>query len=215
LHGRGSRGCLDKGENSVACRTVSVFFGAAEPYAVDGDNGDALFGRNFSAHGRDIVADEAHNARGIDECGLWFVFVNKLRQAGVQFYFAAPYHVYFPEVGVEAHPVQGRARRQAAADVPGEGGAPHGSVHKMQRIDDRVDHHARAAENAGALRHASRRRLAVARHVELLAFLEPYEDLFAALFEQGGVVEVLRLKGIHSIQRPCCLRMQRGLGYPH
>ena len=103
--------------------------------------------------------------------------VDQLAQGGVELLLAAVDHVHLAQVGGEAEPVKLRPGRECAANVPGIGGAADRPVNDVQGVGDGIEHHARAAEDAGALAHRPGRRSAFA--VELQGLLRPCGRLAA------------------------------------
>ena len=90
---------------------------------------------------------------------------NQFEQSGFEFLLAAEDHVHFLEVGAKTIAMQLRAAGERAANVPGVSGAADGAVDDMQRVGDRIQHHARAAEDAGALADGAGGAGLAARHV--------------------------------------------------
>ena len=135
-----------------------------------------------------VVADDAHDAGGVDKGRLGVMPVDEFGQGLVELALAAEDHVHFLEVGGKAQAVEFRPRRQGAPDVPGVGGAADGAVHQVQGIGDGVEHHPGAAEDAGPLAHRPGQALPVAVHLEGRFALAV--DLVLTFFENGVIHEL-------------------------
>ena len=146
---------------------ITVLLGALESFRVHGDHGDALFLCDRAADRFHIVADHADDAGGINKRGLGLVRVDQFTQAGAKFFLAAVDDIHLAEIGGETIAVQLRSAGERAADVPGIGGAADRPMDDVQRIGDRIEHHARTAKDAGALADGTGRAFLVARNPAL------------------------------------------------
>ncbi len=154
-----------------------------KPFGLHRQDRDALLGAHLFADALQVVADEPHDAGGVDERGLGVVPVDEFDQGLVELLFPAEDHVHFLKVGGKAQAVQLRPRRQRPPDVPGVGGAADGAVHQVQGVGDGVEHHPGAAEDAGPLAHRPGQALPVAIHLEGRFALAV--DLVLAFFKNG------------------------------
>ena len=141
----------DEAKEGVTGGLVAGPLVALEPFGLDRDHRDAVLGLDLPADRLQVVADDADDAGRVDKGRLGCMPFDQLAQGGEQLLLAAEDDVTLLQVGGEGQPVQFRAGRQRAADVPGVDRAADGPVHQVDRIGDRVEHHPRAAEHAGPL----------------------------------------------------------------
>ena len=135
----------------VARGVIAVLLRAFETFGMHAEHGNAgLFGNAF-ADGAHVVADEADDAGRINKRGLGRMMRDEFEQRGFEFFLAAEDHVHFLQVGGKTVAMQLRAAGQRAANVPGVSGAADRPVDDVQRVGNRIQHHARTAEHAGAL----------------------------------------------------------------
>ncbi len=157
---------------AVAGRPIAVLLRAAEALAMDGQGGNALLRLDPPANLLDVVADQADETGGIDERRAGMIAVDQLAQRRIELLLAAVDHVALAKVGRETHAVQFRSGGERAADVPGVRRAARRAVDEVQRVGDRIEDDARAAEDARPLAYRSRQALLFAGHGERLrAFL--------------------------------------------
>ncbi len=88
--------------------------------------------------------------------------VDELAEGFGELFLATLDHVHLAQVGRKTQAVKLRAGRKGAANVPGVSGATERTVNQVQRIGNRIQHHARTAEDAGALAHRACHALLVA-----------------------------------------------------
>jgi hypothetical protein len=113
------------------------------------------------------------------------VAVDELVEGGFELLLAAEDDVRFLQVGGERQAVQLRTAGQRAPDIPGVDRAADGAVDQMQGVGDGIEHHARAAEDAGALADGPGQGVAVAGDV-YGALARPV-DLILSLFQYAGL----------------------------
>ena len=171
-------------EHGLAGGVVAGPLVALEAFGLHRQHRDALLLAHLLADALQVVADDAHDAGGIDEGGLGVMPVDEFDQGPVELCFAAEDHVHFLEVGGEAQAVEFRPRGQGPPDVPGVGGAADGAVHQVQGIGDGVEHHPGAAEDAGPLAHRPGQAVLVAVHLK--GRLALAVDLVLPFFKNGG-----------------------------
>ena len=135
----------------VARGAVAVFFCAFETFGMNAEHGNAGFFGNAFADGAHVVADQADDARRINKRRLGRMVRDEFEQRGFEFFLAAEDHVHFLQVGGKTVAMQLRAAGQRAANVPGVSRAADRPVDDVQRVGNRIQHHARTAENTGAL----------------------------------------------------------------
>ena len=151
--------------NRLARGAVAVLFRAFETFGMNAENGNAgLLGNPF-ADGAHVIADESDDAGRVDERGFGLVMRDKFEQRGFELFLAAEDHVHFLQVGGKTVAMQLRSARQRAANVPGVSCAANRPVDDVQRVGDRIQHHARTAEHAGALADGAGGAGLAARHV--------------------------------------------------
>ena len=75
--GRGS----DQLEQRLAGRLIAIFLRPLESFGVHRQNRNSLFAADSFADGLHVIADNAHDAGGIDKCGFWLMRVDQLAQA--------------------------------------------------------------------------------------------------------------------------------------
>lgn len=149
-------------EHGLAGGLITGPLVAFEAFRLHRQDRNTLLSADLLADALQIVADEPHNAGGVDKGGLGVMPVDEFHQRLIKLILCPEDHIHFLEVGAEAQAVQLRARRQGAPDVPGVGGAADGAVHQVQGIGDGIEHHPGAAEDAGPLAHCPGQGLLVA-----------------------------------------------------
>ena len=172
-------------EHGLAGGVVAGPLVALKPFGLHRQDRDALLLAHLFADALQVVADDPHDAGGVDEGRLGVVPVDEFVQGPVELGLAAEDHVHFLEVGGKAQAVEFRPRGQGAPDVPGIGGAADGAVHQVQGVGDGVEHHPGAAEDAGPLAHRPGQALPVAVHLE--GRLALAVDLVLTFFENGVI----------------------------
>ena len=110
---------------------------------------------------------------------------DEFEQRGFELFLAAVDHVHLLQVGGKAVAVQLRSARQRAANVPGVSRATHRPVDDVQRVGNRIQHHARAAKHAGALADGAGDAVLAAGHFGgLAASAARVDDLFFAAWQK-------------------------------
>ena len=153
-------------EHRLAGRLVAGPFVALEPLGLDRQDRNIFFLGHCPANRLEIVADDTDDTGGVDKGGLGPVPVDQLDQGRMELFLAAEDHVYFLEIGGKRQPVQLRARRQGAADIPGVDRTADGAVDQVQGVGNGVEHHPGAAEHAGPLAHRPGQAVLVAINVK-------------------------------------------------
>ena len=135
---------------------------------------------------------------------------DEFEQCRFELFLAAEDHIHFLEVGGKAVAMKLRSAGQCAADVPGVSGAANGPVHDVQRVGNRIQHHARTAEDAGALADGAGERWPCRRPCRAGVPPSLRTTCFRALWEKFNHVgrlarrarQIANLRAIHPQQRP-------------
>ncbi len=133
----GGVGGADQRHQRFTSRVVALLLRSLEALGLHRHHRDAVALGDLSADRRDVIADDADDAGGVDEGRSGLMPFDQLDQAGFELLLAAEHDVAFAQVGGKAQSVQFRAAGQRPADVPGVDRTPDRTVHQVHRVRDR------------------------------------------------------------------------------
>ena len=88
-------------KKSFAGRFIAVFFRSLKSFGMHRQNRNSLLPADALANSLHIVADDAHNAGGIDECGLGLMRVDQLAQGRVKLLLSSLNYVKLTQFGLD------------------------------------------------------------------------------------------------------------------
>ena len=100
-------------KESFAGRSIAVFLRSLKSFGMYRQNGNSLLLADALANCLHIVADDSHDAGGVDECGFGLMRVDQLAQSRVKLLLSSLNNIQLTKVGRKAEPVKFRPEESA------------------------------------------------------------------------------------------------------